>query len=451
MSNYDAVVVGAGPAGSVAATVLARGGAKVALVDKATFPRDKACGDVVGPRGVATLSRLGLVPPGLLELGDIVVVGPTGDQAVLPALPGVDFPAMGWAVPRRRLDHWLWEAAVTAGAEPVAARVETITTERNGELGVSLDGGPRLVARAVIGADGATSGVAAALGLVDPGRVLWGFAVRIYFHQAVERPVIALWDSPPGHGFPGYGWLFPGPGGEANAGLGLGMGADRKPASRAVRQLDDFLTHLARVGVLERPVRGEGRGQAKGANAGTGAGRQGNGTHSEGPARRGPGGTAPLGGWLKMGMVGTVPARGRVLLVGDAAGLVNPLQGEGIGPAVASGEAAALAVLAGPDRAAQRYLAYLRLQHAPFAGSVAALHAALIGRPRAVSAAGRVLTRAPLARAIAPAWSLYWNGLADGARPGPGRRLARLADATARTLTAPGATRRWLDAVLDGR
>ncbi|MBO0715531.1 MAG: geranylgeranyl reductase family protein [Acidimicrobiales bacterium] len=422
MGTYDAVVVGGGPAGSVAATVLARGGARVALVDKAGFPRDKACGDVVGPRGVATLSRLGLVPPGLVELGDIEVVGPTGDRALLPALPGVDFPARGWAIPRRQLDHYLWNQAVAAGAEPVTARVAGVTTEANGEVGVTLEGAPRFVAGAVIGADGATSAVAASLGLVDPARVLWGFACRVYRRQEVERPLIALWDPERGRGFPGYGWLFPGPGGEANAGLGLGTGADRKAGSRAVRALDDFFAHLTALGLLD----GTGRGGGDRDRA------------------------APLGGWLKMGMVGTTPARGRVLLVGDAAGLVNPLQGEGIGPAVASAEAAALAVLAGPDRASRRYTAYLRLAHEGFMGPVAAVHTALIPHPRAISATGRLLTWGPLARAVGPAWSLYWNGLAQGARPGPGRRLALGAEAIAKVVTTRSTTRRWLESTLDG-
>jgi len=61
VDQFDAVVVGAGPAGSVAALTLARGGARVALVDKARFPGDKACGDLIGPRGVALLSELGVV------------------------------------------------------------------------------------------------------------------------------------------------------------------------------------------------------------------------------------------------------------------------------------------------------------------------------------------------------------------------------------------------------
>jgi flavin-dependent dehydrogenase len=80
--TYDLVVVGAGPAGSTAAVVLARGGARVALVDKATFARDKACGDLIGPRGLATLDDLDLGPPDGREVGEMIVVGPTGRRVV---------------------------------------------------------------------------------------------------------------------------------------------------------------------------------------------------------------------------------------------------------------------------------------------------------------------------------------------------------------------------------
>ena len=72
-----------------------------------------------------------------------------------------------------------------------------------------------------------------------------------------------------------------------------------------------------------------------------------------------------IGGWLKLGMVGTRPARGRVLLTGDAAGLVNPLQGEGIAQAMASARVAAQAVLAGPALAPARYTAHLASTYAP--------------------------------------------------------------------------------------
>ena len=87
-AGYDVVVAGAGPAGSVAALVLARGGARVALVDKAAFPRDKACGDLVGPRGVGLLDELGVSVPDAGQGADLLVIGPSGHRSRLPGLPG---------------------------------------------------------------------------------------------------------------------------------------------------------------------------------------------------------------------------------------------------------------------------------------------------------------------------------------------------------------------------
>ena len=84
-----------------------------------------------------------------------------------------------------------------------------------------------------------------------------------------------------------------------------------------------------------------------------------------------------------MGMVGTTPAAGRVLLVGDAAGLVNPLQGEGIAQALGSGRRAAEAVLGDPGRAAERYRAALAADHLPYHRITAAVQASLVDRPRA--------------------------------------------------------------------
>ena len=115
--RFDVLVIGAGPAGSVTALVLARGGASVALVDKSRFPRDKACGDLVGPRGVQLLTDLGLELPSAATVGDMVVVGPTGRRVRLPCYPGSSYPGYAIASPRACLDATLQEAAISAGAD----------------------------------------------------------------------------------------------------------------------------------------------------------------------------------------------------------------------------------------------------------------------------------------------------------------------------------------------
>ncbi len=395
-TTFDAVVVGAGPAGSIAALVLARGGARVALVDKATFARDKACGDLIGPRALALMKSLGLTPPHGRQVGEMVVVGPTGRRVVLPPCAGRTYPDHGIALSRMRFDAWLRDEAISAGAEPVTGRVGS---SRDGI--VELDDGRRLVADVVIGADGATSRVAHDAGLIDPTAVLWGFAQRSYVEQAVDRPVIVLWDDERRKGFPGYGWVFPSDDGTTNIGLGLGLRSDRSSASRAVTQFDSFCDHLRAIELLSAPVDG----------------------------RR-------LGGWLKMGMVGTVAARDRTFLVGDAAGLVNPLQGEGIAPAMTSAAYAATAILAGPGTAAAHYRQLLRVGPGRFAAAASPIHhAAINGSPSRVAMLGRLLTLPVLRTLIAPTWAMSWNDLVDGAPPGPTAMMSRLALTTGKLAT----------------
>ena len=416
--RFDVLVIGSGPAGSSAALVLARGGARVALIDKAAFPRDKACGDLVGPRGVALLDDLGVEIPDARRVGEMVVVGPTGRQVRLPCYEGETYPGYAIAVPRSRFDAHLHDAAVAAGATPIAARVRDPLFSSAGDLdGFMLSTGSAVRADAVIGADGATSRVAEFAGLVDPARLLWGFALRAYVEDSVAVPHIVLWEHSRRRGFPGYGWLFPGVGGRANVGLGLGVLADRTAGTDAVRSFDAFLGDLRRFGVL---------------------------TGDASPSSR-------LGGWLKMGVVGTVPARCRVLLVGDAAGLVNPLQGEGISQAMGSGRAAADALLLGPAMAAARYRTFLADTYAPYHSTTAAVHGALLPRPRAIATAGRLLTAPGIGRLVAGSWSIFWNDLLTGARPGAARGVAAAAQGLGRVVTRYSRRRRWLDDALRDR
>ncbi len=310
--RYDVLVVGAGPAGSIAALVLARAGARVALLDKARFPRDKACGDFIGPRGLQVLADLGVPEPAGLDVGDMVVVGPTGRRVVLPCFDGVTYPGRARAVPRtvlrrrppgrrpRRRGRRRWRAGPPA---PLGSGA--------GLEGFGLDGGPSRPGR-----------------LRDRGRRRHqprgrgapGWSRRpgccgaspcaATSTRPSTLPAITLWEQTPWRAFPGYGWIFPGPDGVANVGVGVGTLADRQAGSEAVRVLPAYLGHLGELGLLDRVPTGTG------SRAGWGAGSR----------------------WA---WSGTAPAAGRVLLVGDAAGLVNPLQGEGIAQAMTSGRAAA--------------------------------------------------------------------------------------------------------------
>jgi hypothetical protein len=194
-------------------------------------------------------------------------------------------------------------------------------------------------------------------------------------------------------------------------GVGVGTLADRKAGARAVQVFPEYLDHLVRLGLLDRPP--------------------------DRPLSR------RLGGWLKMGMVGTTPASGRVLLAGDAAGLVNPLQGEGIAQAMTSGRAAAESIITSPGRASLMYRTRLAREHLPYQRVTAAGHAALVGRPVAVSTIGRLLTAPVLGDALAGGWGIFWNELLDGAAPGRARGVAAAATWLARTATSRTEVTHW--------
>ena len=409
--RFDVLVVGAGPAGSITALVLARGGARVALVDKASFPRDKACGDLVGPRGVQLLHDLNVFVPCGVRASDMVVVGPTGRRVRLPARPGRTYPGYGICVARSEFDSTLQRAAIESGAEFFEGRADEPVIEHGRVRGFELSSSTRLRADVIVGADGATSRVATVAGLVDTDRVMWGFAARTYVDDDVSLPHIVLWAPERRTAFPGYGWVFPGGNGGANFGLGVGVLNDRAAGRRAMRAFDAFRAHATRLGILEDRHRPR---------------------------------STPLGAWLKLGLVGTVPARNRVLLVGDAAGLVNPLQGEGIAQAMGSGAAAATAILTDPASAHTRYRALLARRYAPYLSTTAPLHRLLLTRPTLVASLTRALTAPGVGHGIAGGWAVAWNDLLNGAPPSVAMAVAATARTFGRVATTGTADRRWI-------
>ena len=303
VERYDVAVVGAGPAGSVTAIHLARGGARVLLVDKATFPRDKPCG------GGLTLRAVRQLP-----VDPAPVVEHEVDRMAFRVGWRTHFERRGRRGPfvlmtqRRRLDHYLVEQAVAAGAEFQDGVKVVLGTVPKG-LSLEIDG-EEVRAELVIGADGANGTTARALGLGGPVTHGVAFEGNAAFDERYRGLAVIELGTVPG----GYGWVFP-KGDHVNVGVG-GWEAEGP-------RLRGHLAELCRRHGIDGDALESVRGHRL-------------------PLRRS----------------GFVPAHGRALLVGDAAGLVDPLTGDGMYEAFVSARlasAAALDVLAGRAETVDAY------------------------------------------------------------------------------------------------
>ncbi len=319
--RYDVLVIGAGPSGAAAAYWLAERGRRVLVVEKKRFPREKTCGDGLTPRAVRQLHDMGLADPlsefhrfdGLRSIAHGVTL-----ELPWPAHP--DFPSYGYVVRRRELDQMVADAAVKAGATlwPAAEAIAPTLVNgvldgavvRRGETGTTEE----VRARYVVVADGANSRFGRALGTSRDRSYPLGMAIRGYFTSPYhDEPWIEshldLRDRDGNH-LPGYGWIFPVGDGTVNVGVGLlstFRGWKDVNTSKLMEAFCD--TAPARWGI--------------GPDTSTGA---------------------PTGGKLPTG-TSVHPAVGpNFVVAGDAAGSVNPFNGEGISIAYETGRLAADAV-----------------------------------------------------------------------------------------------------------
>jgi geranylgeranyl reductase family protein len=316
MSDRDVIVVGAGPAGSTAATVLARRGRDVLLLDRAEFPRDKVCGDGIPPGTVGILNDLGMAEAlrdaHFQRVDALRLVSARGRDWSLrfrPRHDGADF----FIAPRLRFDDLLCRHAIASGATFQRAQVRAPIVDGGRVVGVraEFDGSEREVAaRVVIGADGATSSIARALNPHKPPEHHRAVAIRAYIDRFETMPHTVEFHFGARYA-PGYAWVFPLGANSANVGVIVRTDCFKRRGIAIEELLQEFVESY--------------------------------------DLRRRGAGAVGLHGVATWQLPLAIPGRTKcafdgAVLVGDAAHLVDALTGEGIHNAVASGMYAGEAV-----------------------------------------------------------------------------------------------------------
>ncbi len=388
MHERDVIVIGGGPAGAAAAMRAARGGASVTLFEKGPRGRDKVCGDGLTPRAVAALEELKIDHRAAHRIDGLRTIAGSVRREL--PWPGTGrFPPYGAVWTRREMDEHLTGAAEEAGAELVFGTEALPAIEDGVVVGVRA-GDATWRAGLVVVATGAPGRVARMLGAQRDPAEPYGLAIRTY----VESPrhadrlleaQLALRD-PDGTAIPGYGWMFPVGDGTVNLGVGAlstMKGFRQLNLNRLVDLYRDIVRDEWEVGeYLERPRAWRLPMSAQ--------------------RRHGP-------GWVA---------------IGDAAGLVNPMNGEGIDYGLESGMLAADLFLADPATApaeydrliGERFDAFLRTGRR---------FSFLIGHPWILRNGLRLAVGT---QAVANLTLQVMGNLVDDETPGVAGRVLRLAD-----------------------
>jgi geranylgeranyl reductase family protein len=377
----DVIVVGAGPGGSAAAHALAQAGLDVLLLEKTSFPREKVCGDGLTPRAVKTLIDMGIDTSeanGFIRNTGLRIIG-GGVKLELPWPELASYPSYGLVRPRLDFDDLLAQSAQKAGA-----RLQTLTNvtgpvmEGGRVVGVTAKVGPDKTeatyrAPVVIAADGVSARLAISMGINKRDDRPMGVAVRRYFESPRhDDDMLESWlelRTPEGDLLPGYGWVFGVGDGTSNVGLGI-LNTTKAWQDTNYR---DLMTRWTSSMPAEWQF---------------------DEAHAKGPVR---------GAALPMGFNRQPHYQDGLILIGDAAGAVNPFNGEGIAYAMESGRIAAEVVvqaLARPEgpqreRALQAYPAAMKATYGGYY-TLGRVFVGLIGNPQVMKIATKYGLPRPL-------------------------------------------------------
>ncbi|MEC7844467.1 MAG: geranylgeranyl reductase family protein [Actinomycetota bacterium] len=388
MKHFDLIVIGGGPAGAATAIQAARGGASVAIFEKASSGRDKVCGDGLTPRAIGALQKLQIDLEGIHKINGLrMIAGKTRRELEWPS--GGSFPSYGAVWTRRELDSYLLETASQSGATIFYETEVVPVFEGERVIGVT-SGTETWDSDLVVAASGAPGKVARMLGTERKSDEPYGIAIRTY----VESPrhadhyleaSLAMRDST-GTPIPGYGWMFPTGNGTVNLGVGAlsTMKGFKKLNLNTLCDLyRDLVADEWEVGpYLEKPRAWR--------LPMTSQKRHGN-------------------GWAA---------------VGDAAGLINPMNGEGIDYSLESGMLISDLFLDNPQTAPEKYDAIIGERFDGFLRT-GRRFSYLIGHPLVLRSGLRV---AVASQVMANITLQVMGNLVDSSTPGTSGKVLRFAD-----------------------